>query len=45
MLILLLVFERRQAEDCQPLPYPLRFRALREAFGALFPIYLHRLVD
>lgn len=45
MLSLYLIFVYRQAKDYQPIPYPLKFRSLREAFGLLFPIYLHRLVD
>ena len=45
MLSLYLVFELWQARDHQPQPYPLSVSASREAFVAIFPIYLHHLFD
>ena len=45
MLSLYLVFVLRQARNDQSQPYPLSVSASREAFVAIFPIYLHHLFD
>ncbi len=45
MLSFFLVFELRQARNDQSQPYPLSVSASREAFIAIFPIYLHHRVD
>ncbi len=45
MLSLYLIFVAEQARDHQFRPYPLCVSAGREAFTAIFPIYLHHRVD
>ncbi len=45
MLSLYLIFVKEQARDYQFHPYPLRISAAIEAFAAIFPIYLHHLIN
>ena len=45
MLSFYLVFVSGQARNDQSRPYPLKISAIIEAFLAIFPIYLHHLVD